>query len=74
LVDIAFAQRRKTSRNAFAEWAGSGNESANRLLAASIDPARRGETLTIDEFVRLLQRSGDRDAPLPHVSGQASAG
>lgn len=62
LVDIAFAQRRKTSRNAFAEWAGSGNESANRLLAASIDPARRGETLTIDDFVRLLQRSGDQDA------------
>jgi 16S rRNA (adenine1518-N6/adenine1519-N6)-dimethyltransferase len=57
LVDIAFAQRRKTSRNAFAEWAGSGNESANRLLAASIDPARRGETLSIDDFVRLLQRS-----------------
>ena len=28
LVDIAFAQRRKTSRNAFLEWAGSGNESA----------------------------------------------
>ena len=28
LIDIAFAQRRKTSRNAFAEWAGSGNESA----------------------------------------------
>jgi 16S rRNA (adenine1518-N6/adenine1519-N6)-dimethyltransferase len=57
LVDIAFAQRRKTSRNAFVEWAGSGNESANRLLAASIDPARRGETLSIDDFVRLLQRS-----------------
>jgi 16S rRNA A1518/A1519 N6-dimethyltransferase RsmA/KsgA/DIM1 with predicted DNA glycosylase/AP lyase activity len=37
LIDIAFAQRRKTSRNAFAEWAGSGNESARRLLAASID-------------------------------------
>jgi 16S rRNA (adenine1518-N6/adenine1519-N6)-dimethyltransferase len=62
LVDIAFAQRRKTSRNAFAEWAGSGNESANRLLAASIDPARRGETLTIDDFVRLLRHSGDQDA------------
>jgi 16S rRNA (adenine1518-N6/adenine1519-N6)-dimethyltransferase len=59
LVDIAFAQRRKTSRNAFVEWAGSGNESASRLLAASIDPARRGETLTIDEFVRLYQRSGE---------------
>ncbi|MBS4729172.1 16S rRNA (adenine(1518)-N(6)/adenine(1519)-N(6))-dimethyltransferase RsmA [Mycobacterium sp. SM1] len=62
LVDIAFAQRRKTSRNAFAEWAGSGNESANRLLAASIDPARRGETLSIDDFVRLLRRCGDWDA------------
>jgi 16S rRNA (adenine1518-N6/adenine1519-N6)-dimethyltransferase len=59
LVDIGFAQRRKTSRNAFLEWAGSGNESASRLLAASIDPARRGETLTVADFVRLLQRSGD---------------
>ena len=61
LVDIGFAQRRKTSRNAFLEWAGSGNESASRLLAASIDPARRGETLSIAEFVRLLQRSGGTD-------------
>ncbi len=57
LIDIAFAQRRKTSRNAFAEWAGSGNESAERLLSASIDPSRRGETLGIADFVRLLQRS-----------------
>ncbi|MBV8863360.1 MAG: 16S rRNA (adenine(1518)-N(6)/adenine(1519)-N(6))-dimethyltransferase, partial [Mycobacterium sp.] len=61
LIDIAFAQRRKTSRNAFVEWAGSGNESANRLLAASIDPARRGETLTVNEFVRLYQRAGAAD-------------
>ncbi|WP_081586669.1 16S rRNA (adenine(1518)-N(6)/adenine(1519)-N(6))-dimethyltransferase RsmA [Mycolicibacterium hassiacum] len=59
LIDIAFAQRRKTSRNAFAEWAGSGNESARRLLAASIDPARRGETLSIADFVRLLQRTAE---------------
>lgn len=58
LIDIGFAQRRKTSRNAFLEWAGSGNESASRLLAASIDPARRGETLSIAEYARLLQRSG----------------
>jgi 16S rRNA (adenine1518-N6/adenine1519-N6)-dimethyltransferase len=62
LIDIAFAQRRKTARNAFAEWAGSGNESARRLLAASIDPARRGETLTIADFVRLLQRSDEWEA------------
>jgi 16S rRNA (adenine1518-N6/adenine1519-N6)-dimethyltransferase len=62
LIDVAFAQRRKTSRNAFAEWAGSGNESARRLLAASIDPSRRGETLSVADFVRLLQRSGE---PVP---------
>lgn len=63
LIDIAFGQRRKTSRNAFAEWAGSGNESASRLLAASIDPSRRGETLSIADFVRLLQRSGQVAKP-----------
>lgn len=40
LVDTAFAQRRKTSRNAFLEWAGSGNESASRCwLPASTPPA-----------------------------------
>jgi 16S rRNA (adenine1518-N6/adenine1519-N6)-dimethyltransferase len=69
LIDVAFAQRRKTSRNAFAEWAGSGNESARRLLAASIDPSRRGETLSVADFVRLLERSGEWEAkpaaPLP---------
>ena len=73
LVDIAFAQRRKTSRNAFAEWAGSGNESANRLLAASIDPARRGETLSIDDFVRLLRRSGGHGRQPGRQPGRSAA-
>ena len=73
LVDIAFAQRRKTCRNAFAEWAGSGSESASRLLAASIDPARRGETLSIDDFVRLLQRSGEPRDPRDDGTGPGAA-
>jgi 16S rRNA (adenine1518-N6/adenine1519-N6)-dimethyltransferase len=68
LVDIAFGQRRKTSRNAFVGWAGSGNESADRLLAASIDPARRGETLSIDDFVRLFQRTADRTHSTPEAT------
>ena len=55
LIDIAFAQRRKTSRNAFADWAGSGAQSAALLEAAGIDPSRRGETLGIADFVRLLE-------------------
>ena len=58
LIDMGFAQRRKTARNAFLDWAGSGSESAERLLSASIAPSRRGETLTVADFVRLLQRSG----------------
>jgi 16S rRNA (adenine1518-N6/adenine1519-N6)-dimethyltransferase len=74
LVDIAFGQRRKTSRNAFVQWAGSGNESASRLLAASIDPARRGETLSIDDFVRLLQRSGDRQGTTGAGGGEETDG
>ncbi len=70
LIDIAFAQRRKTLRNAYLDWAGSGNASAERLLSASIDPARRGETLCVADFVRLLQRSA---APVEtRASGQAA--
>ena len=64
LIDTAFGQRRKTVRNAFLEWAGSGNSSAEMLLAASIDPSRRGETLTIADFVRLYQRSGRAVRPV----------
>ena len=67
LIDIAFGQRRKTSRNAFLEWAGSGNESASRLLAASIDPARRGETLSVVAVAGRLQRSGDAGPPHAHL-------
>ena len=70
LIDTAFAQRRKTVRNAFLEWAGSGNASAELLLAASIDPARRGETLTVADFVRLLQRSG-KSAPVGETTAEA---
>lgn len=57
LIDIAFARRRNSSRHAFAEWAGSGNESARRLLTASIDPARRPNDLGIEDFIRLQHRS-----------------
>lgn len=57
LIDVAFAQRRKTARNAFAEWAGSGETAAGRLSAVGIDPARRGETLSIADFVRLAQHT-----------------
>lgn len=50
VVDAAFAQRRKTLRAALAGWAGSPQAAEEALRAAGIDPTRRGETLTIEEF------------------------
>ena len=77
LIDIAFAHRRNSARSAFAEWAGSGHESAKRLLTASINPARRADDLGIEDFVRLQQRSSefidvDRNGSL--LERQSSAG
>jgi 16S rRNA (adenine1518-N6/adenine1519-N6)-dimethyltransferase len=48
IVAAAFGQRRKTLRNALASIA---DEAA--LRAAGIDPAVRGETLSVADFVRL---------------------
>jgi len=48
IVAAAFGQRRKTLRNAV-----SGVVDADALRAAGIDPAARGETLSVADFVRL---------------------
>nr|WP_194309249.1 16S rRNA (adenine(1518)-N(6)/adenine(1519)-N(6))-dimethyltransferase RsmA [Flaviflexus huanghaiensis] len=53
VIDAAFSQRRKTLRQALASWAGSAARAEERLRAAGIDPQRRGETLTIDDFVAI---------------------
>jgi 16S rRNA (adenine1518-N6/adenine1519-N6)-dimethyltransferase len=48
LVTAAFGQRRKTLRNALASLC-----DAAALQLAGIDPAARGETLSVDDYVRL---------------------
>jgi len=55
IVKAAFSMRRKTLKNAL-----SGpvlqldpNTAQNQLLAAAIDPGRRAETLSVEDFVRL---------------------
>jgi 16S rRNA (adenine1518-N6/adenine1519-N6)-dimethyltransferase len=53
VIDAAFAQRRKTLRAALAGWAGSASAAEERLRAAGVDPAARGESLDIDDFVRI---------------------
>jgi 16S rRNA (adenine1518-N6/adenine1519-N6)-dimethyltransferase len=57
VIDAAFSQRRKMLRSALANWAGSSASAEQRLIAANIDPTLRGEQLTIDDFVRLVQTS-----------------
>jgi 16S rRNA (adenine1518-N6/adenine1519-N6)-dimethyltransferase len=53
VVDAAFATRRKSLRAALARWAGSPAAAEQRLRAAGIDPAARGEQLSVTDFARL---------------------
>lgn len=55
VIDGAFAQRRKTLRQALADWAGSAVKAETILLAAGIDPQTRGEQLDIHAFVKIAQ-------------------
>jgi 16S rRNA (adenine1518-N6/adenine1519-N6)-dimethyltransferase len=53
LVDAAFAQRRKTLRAALAGWAGSAAAAERVLRIAGVDPAARGEQLTVGDYARI---------------------
>jgi 16S rRNA (adenine1518-N6/adenine1519-N6)-dimethyltransferase len=71
VVRAAFAQRRKTLRNALR--AGFGEESAARwLAAASIDGGRRAETLDLDEFAALALAAQASTRPAGGVTQAAS--
>lgn len=54
-VDAAFAQRRKTLRQALSDWAGSAAQAEAILVTAGIDPQTRGEQLSIHDFVKIAQ-------------------
>ncbi|MDH2445493.1 16S rRNA (adenine(1518)-N(6)/adenine(1519)-N(6))-dimethyltransferase RsmA [Amnibacterium sp. CER49] len=56
VVDAAFAQRRKTLRQALAGVAGGTDAAAALLTAAGVEPGERGERLGIDAFVALAER------------------
>ena len=65
----AFGQRRKTLANACAGLL-QGKEEVERLLREQgIDPQRRGETLTLDEFIRLTGASKARMIKDPPAFG-----
>lgn len=60
VVEAAFAQRRKTLRSALAGWAGSPARAEELLRAAGIDPAARGEQLSIAEFASVAAATEQR--------------
>ena len=58
VVRAAFSQRRKSLANSLSAGLGLGSERTRRLIeAASIDPGRRAETLSLAEFARLARHS-----------------
>ena len=60
IVAAAFAQRRKTLRNALSAFADEAE-----LRASDIDPKARGETLAVADFVRLANRLACAAPPGP---------
>jgi 16S rRNA (adenine1518-N6/adenine1519-N6)-dimethyltransferase len=56
VVDAAFAQRRKTLRQALATIFGSAAAAEAALVAAGLDPRTRGERLTVEDFARLAEQ------------------
>ncbi len=57
LIKAGFSQKRKTLRNALAGGLGIEPAAAERLLvAADIDPRRRAETLSLEEWGKLIER------------------
>jgi len=55
VIRAAFQMRRKTLHNALRALDDSGRAS-NALREAGIDPGRRGETLSVEEFAKLAER------------------
>jgi 16S rRNA (adenine1518-N6/adenine1519-N6)-dimethyltransferase len=58
IVMAAFSQRRKTLRNAVRAFV-----SQEAFARAGIDPQRRGETLSVAEFIALSDAAGLPPAP-----------
>lgn len=55
IIDYAFAQRRKTLRQALAKFAGSADQAEKLLVSAGVSPSLRGEELTIFDFVKIAK-------------------
>jgi 16S rRNA (adenine1518-N6/adenine1519-N6)-dimethyltransferase len=58
LIRAAFNQRRKTLSNALTPWLRRERAEIDSFLQSQdIDPKRRGETLSVAEFIKLARRA-----------------
>lgn len=75
VIDAAFAQRRKTLRQALAGLAGSAGAAQEALERAGVSPTARGETLDIDQFAAVAQQlnAASAGACVPATSAPAPA-
>jgi len=60
VVKAAFGMRRKTLRNALKGLAVPAGDISSFLTACGVDPDRRGETLSVEEFARLSRALSER--------------
>ena len=66
LVRAAFGQRRKTLSHVLTAWLMRARSEIEEILRAqNIDPKRRGETLTVAEFITLVRGLRERGLPAP---------
>ena len=64
IIRGSFQMRRKQLINTLAETLELGKERIERMCRqARVDPQRRGETLTLEEFARLTRAAGDQEVP-----------
>jgi 16S rRNA (adenine1518-N6/adenine1519-N6)-dimethyltransferase len=56
VIDGAFAQRRKTLRQALAAWAGSPDQAEQILVRAGVSPQARGEDLSVEDFIEVAKQ------------------
>lgn len=75
VIDAAFAQRRKTLRQALAGLAGSAGAAQEALERAGVSPTARGETLDINQFAAVAQQlnAASAGACVPVASAPAPA-
>jgi len=67
IIRGSFQMRRKQLINTLEETLGFGKESIDRLCRqVRVDPQRRGETLTLEEFAKLARAAGERMSPENH--------